>query len=151
MTLRSYQATGKCLSWRFNLPSQRPNKRPDSSKKWTLVLFDVHSLARFAQADVSLVRELFYDQGGSYMRRFTQSLALLFSISLGLPAMATPHDALINNALSMPAEINKAVIIESDLTETRGQLWPFIFGVVAVDLALQAYVYGVYIPATDGE
>lgn len=85
------------------------------------------------------------------MRRFTQSLALLFSISLGLPAMATPHDALINNALSMPGEINKAVIIESDLKETRGQLWPFIFGVVAVDLALQAYVYGVYIPATEEE
>jgi|TARA_E500000075_G_C6920093_1_gene283683 hypothetical protein len=61
-----------------------------------------------------------------------------------------PPDALINNTLSVPGEINKAVIVDSELAEVRGQVWPLILGVVAVDLALQAYFYGVYLPNTRG-
>jgi hypothetical protein len=61
-----------------------------------------------------------------------------------------PPDALINNTLSVPGEINKAVIVNNELAEVRGQVWPLILGVVAVDLALQAYFYGVYLPNTRG-
>jgi hypothetical protein len=61
-----------------------------------------------------------------------------------------PPDALVNNTLSLPAELNKSIIIDEDIAEIRGQLWPFILGVVAVDLALQTYYYGVYIPQTRG-
>jgi hypothetical protein len=41
--------------------------------------------------------------------------------------------------------------VTQDITELRGQLWPFILGVVAVDLAVQTYFYGVYIPQTRGQ
>lgn len=41
--------------------------------------------------------------------------------------------------------------VTQDITQLRGQLWPFILGVVPVDLALQTYFYGVYIPQTCGQ
>ena len=84
------------------------------------------------------------------MRRYTTSCLLTLSLCLPLPAAAMPPDALINNTLSVPGEINKAVIVDNDLEEVRGQVWPLILGVVAVDLALQAYFYGVYLPNTRG-
>lgn len=84
------------------------------------------------------------------MRRYTTSCLLTFSLCLTLPVAAMPPDALINNTLSVPGEINKAVIVDSELAEVRGQVWPLILGVVAVDLALQAYFYGVYLPNTRG-
>ena len=84
------------------------------------------------------------------MRRYTTSCLLTLSLCLTLPAAAMPPDALINNTLSVPGEINKAVIVDNDLAEVRGQVWPLILGVVAVDLALQAYFYGVYLPNTRG-
>ena len=63
-----------------------------------------------------------------------------------------PTDALINNTLSLPPDLNKAMIVDEhvtqDIAELRGQLWPFILGVVAFDLALQIYFYGVYVLQT---
>lgn len=84
------------------------------------------------------------------MRRYTTSCLLTLSLCLTLPVAAMPPDALINNTLSVPGEINKAVIVNNELAEVRGQVWPLILGVVAVDLALQAYFYGVYLPNTRG-
>ena len=87
------------------------------------------------------------------MRHFSQSLVVILTSLTAFPAApaaATPPDALINNTLSLPAELNKAMIVDEDvtqdITELRGQLWPFILGVVAVDLAVQNHFYGVYIP-----
>jgi len=89
------------------------------------------------------------------MRHFSQSLVVILTSLTALPAAATPPDALINCTLSLPAELNKAMIVDEDvtqdITELRGQLWPFILGVVAVDLAVQTYFYGVYIPQTRGQ
>jgi hypothetical protein len=88
------------------------------------------------------------------MRHLSQSLAVILASLTAFPAVATPPDALINNTLSLPAELNKTIIVDEDVTqdifEVRGQLWPFILGVVAVDLALQTYFYGVYVPHTRG-
>ena len=84
------------------------------------------------------------------MRHFSQSFAAILAALMAFPAAASPPDALINNTLSLPAELNKTIIIDEDIAEIRGQLWPFILGVVAVDLALQTYYYGVYIPQTRG-
>lgn len=89
------------------------------------------------------------------MRHYSQSFAIILASLTAFPAAATPTDALINNTLSLPAELKKAMIVDEDVTqdvaELRGQLWPFILGVVAVDLALQTYFYGVYIPQTRGQ
>lgn len=89
------------------------------------------------------------------MRHYSQSFAIILASLTAFPAAATPTDALIHNTLSLPAELNKAVIVDNDVTqdiaEIRGQLWPFILGVVAVDLALQTYFYGVYVPQTRGQ
>ena len=88
------------------------------------------------------------------MRHYSQSFAIILASLIAFPAAATPPDALINNTLSLPAELNKTIIVDEDVTqdifEVRGQLWPFILGVVAVDLALQTYFYGVYVPHTRG-
>ena len=89
------------------------------------------------------------------MRHFSQSLAVILASITAFPAVAAPPDALINNTLSLPAELNKAMIVHENVTqdvaELRGQLWPFILGVVAVDLAPQTYFYGVYVPQTRGQ
>ena len=89
------------------------------------------------------------------MRQFSQSFAIILASLTAFPAAATPTDALINNTLSLPAELNKAMIVGEDVTQDiaqlRGQLWPFILGVVAVDLALQTYFYGVDVPKTRGQ
>ena len=88
------------------------------------------------------------------MRHLSQSFAIILASFTAFSAAATPPDALINNTLSLPAELNKAMIVDKDVTEDiaelKGQLWPFILGVVAVDLALQTYFYGVYVPSTRG-
>jgi hypothetical protein len=84
------------------------------------------------------------------MRHFSQSLVAILAAFTAFPAAASPADALVNNTLSLPAELNKTIIIDEDIAQIRGQLWPFILGVVAVDLALQTYYYGVYIPQTRG-
>ena len=89
------------------------------------------------------------------MRHYSHSFAVILASLTAFPAAATPTDALINNTLSLPAELKKAMIVDEDVTqdiaELRGQLWPFILGVVAVDLALQTYFYGVYVPQTRGQ
>jgi hypothetical protein len=84
------------------------------------------------------------------MRHFSQSFVAILAALTVFPAAASPPDALVNNTLSLPAELNKTIIIDEDIAQIRGQLWPFILGVVAVDLALQTYYYGVYIPQTRG-
>ena len=89
------------------------------------------------------------------MRHYSQTFAIILASLTAFPAAATPTDALINNTLSLPAELNKTMIVDEDVTqdiaELRGQLWRFILGVVAVDLALQTYFYGVYVPQTRGQ
>jgi hypothetical protein len=89
------------------------------------------------------------------MRHYSQSFAIILASLTAFPAAATPPDALLNNTRSLPAELNKTMSVHEDVTqdiaELRGQLWPFILGVVAVDLALQTYYYGVYVRQTRGQ
>jgi hypothetical protein len=73
---------------------------------------------------------------------------LAISMTMSLSAVAAPPDALVNNNLSLPGEITKSIMLDTDVPEIRGEVWPVILGVVAVDLALQAYFYGVYVPST---
>ena len=74
--------------------------------------------------------------------------ALAFCLCISLPAAAAPPDALINNTLSLPAELSKSIMVNPNIADIRGEVWPYILGVAAVDLALQAYFYGVYVPLT---
>ena len=82
------------------------------------------------------------------MRRIKTLAVLAISMTMSLSAVAAPPDALVNNNLSLPGEITKSIILDTDVSEIRGEVWPVILGVVAVDLALQAYFYGVYVPST---
>ena len=82
------------------------------------------------------------------MQRIQTIAVLAISMTMSLSAVAAPPDALVNNNLSLPGEITKSIMFDTDISEIRGEVWPVILGVVAVDLALQAYFYGVYVPST---
>ena len=82
------------------------------------------------------------------MQRIKTIAVLAISMTMSLSAVAAPPDALVNNNLSLPGEISKSIMLDTDVSEIRGEVWPVILGVVAVDLALQAYFYGVYVPST---
>ena len=82
------------------------------------------------------------------MQRTKTIAVLAISMTMSLSAGAAPPDALVNNNLSLPGEITKSIMLDTDVSEVRGEVWPVILGVVAVDLALQAYFYGVYVPST---
>lgn len=81
------------------------------------------------------------------MQRIQTIAVLAISMTMSLSAVAAPPDALVNNNLSLPGEISKSIMLDTDVSEIRGEVWPVILGVVAVDLALQAYFYGVYVPS----
>ena len=70
------------------------------------------------------------------MRQYSQSFAIILASLTAFPAAVTPIDAFINNALSLPVELNEAMIVDEEVTqdiaELRGQLRPFILGVVTV-------------------
>jgi hypothetical protein len=82
------------------------------------------------------------------MQRIKTIAVLAISMTMSLSAVAAPPDALVNNNLSLPGEITKSIMLDTDVSEIRGEVWPVILGMVAVDLALQAYFYGVYVPST---
>ena len=82
------------------------------------------------------------------MQRIQTIAVLAISMTMALSAVAAPPDALVNNNLSLPGEITKSIMLDTDISEIRGEVWHVILGVVAVDLALQAYFYGVYVPST---
>ena len=82
------------------------------------------------------------------MQRIKTIAVLAISMTMSLSAVAAPPDAPVNNNLSLPGEITKSIMLDTDVSEIRGEVWPVILGVVAVDLALQAYFYGVYVPST---
>ena len=70
------------------------------------------------------------------MRQYSQSFAIILASLTAFPAAVPPIDALINNALSLPAELNEAMVVDEvvtqDIAELRGQLRPFILGGVTV-------------------
>ena len=82
------------------------------------------------------------------MQRIKTIAVLAISMTMSLSAVAAPPDALVNNNLSLPGEITKSIMLDTDVSEIRDEVWPVILGVVAVDLTLQAYFYGVYVPST---
>ena len=82
------------------------------------------------------------------MQRIKTIAVLAISMTMSLSEVAAPPDALVNNNHSLPGEITKSIMLDTDVSEIRGEVWPVILGVVAVDLALQAYFYGVYVPST---
>ncbi len=81
------------------------------------------------------------------MKRTQTKAILVMAMTMSCSVLAAPHDALINNDLSLPGELNKSVVLETPIAEVRGEVWPFILGVAALDLALQTYFYGVYVPS----
>ena len=82
------------------------------------------------------------------MQRIQTIAVLAISMTMSLSAVAAPPDAVVNNNLALPGEITKSIMLDTDVSEIRGEVWPVILGVVTVDLALQAYFYGVYVPST---
>ena len=38
---------------------------------------------------------------------------------------------------------------EQSIYDLRGQIWPIIVGITTIDIALQSYFWGVYIPAIE--
>jgi hypothetical protein len=58
--------------------------------------------------------------------------------------------ALIDLAFDAPAVEQVAILNDTQMTATRGDLWPFIFGVAAVDIGLAGFFWGVYVPTVAG-
>ena len=56
------------------------------------------------------------------MRHLSQSFAIILASFTAFPAAATPTDALINNTLSLPAELNKAMIVHENVTQDVAEL-----------------------------
>jgi len=73
------------------------------------------------------------------MKQIKTLAVLVLSMGMSLTAVAAPPNALINNQLSLPGEMTKSIVLDTDISEVRGEVWPIIFGVVAVDLALQLF------------
>ena len=82
------------------------------------------------------------------MKQIKTTAVVVLLTGMSLSAVAAPPDALINNNLSLPGEMTKSIMVHTDISGVREEVWPMIFGVVAVDLALQAYFYGVYVPSS---
>ena len=69
-------------------------------------------------------------------------LAALFGGVLSQSALAEPVDHQLH---LMPPNFSA----EQSIHDLRGQMWPIIVGITTIDIALQSYFWGVYIPATE--
>ena len=56
------------------------------------------------------------------MRHYSQSFAIILASLPAFPAAASPTDALINNTLSLPAELNEAMIVDEHVTQDIAEL-----------------------------
>lgn len=91
-------------------------------------------------------------------RKFTKlfiSCLLTFMVGAAAhadsPAVASPDDFQLLSEFLEPEMVNTLEVLDDEImAKTRGELWPLvgaIGAVVSVDLALQAYFFGVYVPA----
>jgi len=90
-----------------------------------------------------------------------KSCAFALVISLGVAqgaiadtralAPAQNQDAMLLEASFGGDTVNQLVVLDdSEMRDTQGELWPFIFGVAAVDLALATFFWGAYVPTVTG-
>lgn len=56
------------------------------------------------------------------------------------------QSALISNAFDSPPSSRVQVLDEHAMSRTQGELWPWIIGVVTLDLTLASFFWGDYIP-----
>lgn len=93
------------------------------------------------------------------MSTTTKSCAFALIVSLGLAqgaiadsrAFAPAHDATLLEASFGGDTVNQLVVLDdSEMRETQGELWPFIFGVATLDLALATFFWGAYVPTVSG-
>lgn len=64
-------------------------------------------------------------------------------------------------AIPQPSELTAAAFFDgtpdsfdvldaSSMEDTRGELWPFVLGVVGLDIAISTYFWGTYVPSVSG-
>jgi len=58
--------------------------------------------------------------------------------------------ALIDMAFDVPSVEQVSILDDTQMRQTEGELWPFIFGVAAVDIGLAGFYWGVYVPTVAG-
>lgn len=56
------------------------------------------------------------------------------------------QSALLSEAFNSAPSASARVFDEALMEETQGALWPWIFGVVAVDISLASFFWGDYLP-----
>lgn len=59
-------------------------------------------------------------------------------------------EQLMTNAFAADAMSTIDVLSTTDMEDTRGELWPFVLGVVGLDLAISTYFWGTYVPSMSG-
>jgi hypothetical protein len=83
------------------------------------------------------------------------AFALVASLGLAQGAIAETRgpdfDARLLEASFGGDTVNQLVVLDdTQMQETQGELWPFIFGVATVDLALATFFWGTYVPTVSG-
>ena len=71
-------------------------------------------------------------------------IAALFGGVLSHSALAEPVDHQLH-----PTPPGLSAVQSID--DLRGQIWPIIVGITTIDIALQSYFWGVYVPATEDD
>ncbi|MEE4279664.1 MAG: hypothetical protein V2I82_14450 [Halieaceae bacterium] len=84
------------------------------------------------------------------------ALALVLGLTMTGAAVAEPlaeaglDDTLVEQAFGAVQADELQLLDQAAMESTEGELWPFVFGVAGLDIALSAYFYGVYVPAISG-
>ncbi|WP_439101232.1 hypothetical protein [Congregibacter sp.] len=60
--------------------------------------------------------------------------------------MQAQQSVLLSTAFSGAPSASTRVLDEALMEDTQGALWPWIFGVVAVDISLASFFWGDYLP-----
>lgn len=84
------------------------------------------------------------------------ALALVLGVMMTGAAVAEPlaeaefNDALVEQAFGTVPADQLQFLDQAEMESTEGELWPIVFGVAGIDIALSAYFYGVYVPTISG-
>ena len=74
----------------------------------------------------------------------------LATVPVETPLVPIAERDLLANAFDGIGPPTTVLLDDQTMRDTRGELWPFVFGVVGLDLALAGYFWGVYVPAVGG-